>query len=203
LQPDAGDLPQRLKAATRELHARAERSGVMADLLAGTIRREAYVALLVNLRAIYAALEAALDRGPASSALAPLFRHAALEADLRAFHATAQAPVPATLDYVQRLHALRGANAHRLWAHAYVRYLGDLHGGQILSRRVRERFAVADGARFYEFGDEARVRALRGDLRSQLATLGLAAAQADEVVAEAVWAFEAHCRIFEQIQATN
>ena len=110
--------------------------------------------------------------------------------------------MPATIDYVQRLRALHGASAHRRWAHVYVRCLGDLHGGQVLARLVREHFGLdgADGTRFYDFGDDDRVHGLRDDLRTKLAALPLDAVQADEVVAEAVWAFEAHCRIFEQIR---
>lgn len=199
MEPQGNGLPQRLKAATRTLHARAERSGVMADLLSRTIEREAYVALLANLRAIYDAMESA----PGGLLLpSPLARSAALEADLRAFGGPAPAVVPATRDYVQRLRALHGAHSHRLWAHVYVRCLGDLHGGQILGRLVREHFALdgADGTRFYDFGDDDRVRELRDALRTQLASLALDAVLADEVVAEAVWAFEAHCRIFEQIR---
>lgn len=197
-------LPQRLKAATRELHARAERSGVMAELLAGTVSRGAYIALLANLQALYGALETAFGHATGERPnLAALSRSAALAADLHRFGASAPAPAPATLDYAARLHALRDAGAHRLWAHAYVRYLGDLHGGQILSRMVRQRFAPVDATRFYDFGDDAQVRLLREGLRTQLAALRLDAAQTGEVVAEAVWAFEAHCRIFEQIQARN
>jgi heme oxygenase (biliverdin-producing, ferredoxin) len=204
LEPQAGDLPQRLKAATRALHARAERSGVMAELLAGTVGRDAYVALLVNLRAIYAALEPVIDAPPTDPLLfASLARRAALDADLRAFGPTTSALVPATRGYVDRLQALRVAGTHRVWAHVYVRYLGDLHGGQILSQRVRNRFAVADGTRFYDFGDDDRVRMLRDALRRRLAALELDAMQADDVLAEAIWAFEAHCRIFEQIPATT
>jgi heme oxygenase len=195
-------LPQRLKAATRTLHARAERSGVMADLLSRRIGREAYVALLANLQAIYDAMESAPGGLPMAAALA---RSAALAADLRAFGGPAPAVVPATRDYVQRLRSLQGANAHRRWAHVYVRCLGDLHGGQVLGRLVREHFALqgSDGTGFYDFGDDGRVRVLRDALRERLASLPLDAAQADEVVAEAVWAFEAHCRIFEQIAAAR
>lgn len=202
----ASGLPQRLKTATQDLHRRAERSGAMAALLAGTLERAAYIALLANLRAIYAALERVLDDLPGN---APMFeslaRRAALDADLRAFGASpeAQAPAPATLDYVARLDALRGPRSHLLWAHVYVRYLGDLHGGQILGPRVRKLYRVAEGTRFYDFGDDDRVRRLRSDLRTHLAQLQLDATQADQVVAEATWAFEAHCRIFEQLSATT
>jgi heme oxygenase len=197
----AGDLPGRLKAATRDWHARAERSGVMSDLLAGAVSHEAYVALLANLLCIYRALETSLDRQVRPAMPAALPRVAALEADLHALGGALQVSLaPATLDYVQRLQELQDDAAHRLWAHVYVRYLGDLHGGQILKRRVLDRFGAAHAVRFYDFGDDSQVRTLRTFVRSRLASLPLSVKQANEVVAEAVWAFEAHCHIFEQVQ---
>jgi heme oxygenase len=207
----ATPLTMRLRAHTRALHQRAERSGVMADLLAHRIGRDAYVALLLNLRSLYVAIESALDRECAlltrlGASLPRLARADALDADLQAFSAAADsapaARAHATAEYVARVDALRAGHAHRLLAHAYVRYLGDLHGGQILSRLVRNHFQLAAGAgtRFYDFGDDARVSALRQLLRSQLDAACLDALQADDVVEEAVWAFEAHCRLFEQLQ---
>ena len=195
----------RLKFATRDLHARAEHSGVMAELLKGRIGRQAYVALLANLHAIYAALEPMLGPLGSADAFGSLARTAALESDLRAFDAEPVTRLqPATLDYVERLRGLGTATrGHRLWAHVYVRYLGDLHGGQILHRLVRERFASIGGTRFYDFGGDAEVGRLRHWLRGRLASTGLDDRQGDDVVAEAVWAFEAHCRLFEQIQASQ
>ncbi len=202
-EQQTGALLQRLKADTRALHARAERAGVMAALLSGKVTRHQYVALLANLQAIYGALEASLEAQGTLTAMPALARSAALAADLRGFEAAPQTMVPATLEYVERLRAQSSADPHRLWAHVYVRYLGDLHGGQILSRLVQKHFADVDGTSFYDFGDDANVHALRTDLRTQLAALSLGVVQADDVVAEAVWAFEAHCQIFEQIQATR
>ncbi len=195
-------LPDRLKLATRELHARAERSGIMADMLARTISRDAYVALLANLHAIYAALEGALDNAARPMRFASLARTAALAGDLQALGGGSIVDLaPATRDYVERLRSLHGPQAHRLWAHVYVRYLGDLHGGQMMSRVVRDVVAPVAATRFYEFGSADEVRALRASLRHDLASLALGAARIDEVVAEAVWAFEAHCALFEQLRA--
>ncbi len=204
MDADASVLPQRLKAATHEWHARAERSGVMAQLLGGTISRDAYVGLLANLQALYAALETGLQNHAPEPLLSRLARSAALQADLTAFGATVAPALPltpSTLAYVARLQSLGSAQAHRLWAHVYVRYLGDLHGGQILSRIVQERFALRGSTHFYEFGDAQAVQALRTALRQRLCNLGLDSGQANETVAEAVWAFEAHCKMFEQLQA--
>jgi heme oxygenase (biliverdin-producing, ferredoxin) len=205
LETPCSGLPQRLKAATRELHSRAERSGVMAQLLAGTVSRPAYVALLANLQAIYAALETALQtpRLPQAENTTPLFqslaRSTVLAADLRAFGGPAPALVPATLAYVARLQSCGQAGAHRLWAHVYVRYLGDLHGGQVLSRLVQGHFGVPHSTHFYDFGDAAQVQQLRETLRGQLGSLPLSEQQRDDTVAEAVWAFVAHCELFDQL----
>ena len=200
-------LAERLKASTRELHACAERSGVMGALLGRGVGRAEYLALLVNLRALYAALEAALAHWPPpamSPMLGALRRLPAIDDDLQHL---ATPPLPplemATHAYVQRLERIDGASAHRLVAHAYVRYLGDLHGGQMLGARVRQWLGLqpGDGTRFYAFGDEAQVRQLRDDFRRALALQVLTPSESDEVVAEAVWAFEAHCRMFEQIES--
>jgi heme oxygenase (biliverdin-producing, ferredoxin) len=209
---DPPALPQRLKTATRTWHARAERSGVMGALLQRRLGRPAYVALLRNLQAIYEALEGALERlQPSLAALggglpAALRRGPALAADVHCLAAAAVGapPVPAASEYARRLEALNADDAHLLLAHAYVRYLGDLHGGQVLRPLVRGLFGLAsdadDGIRFYDFGDDATVAALRAEVRHRLGAARLNTAQADAVVAEAVWAFEAHCRLFEQLQ---
>jgi heme oxygenase len=204
-------LPDRLKSRTIELHRRAERSGVMGELLAGRARPAGYAALLSSLLVLYEALERALDgHGEAlrrlGAALPVPSRVRALRDDLdclaRAGWPARAAPAAATVAYVRRLSAIDAAGAHRLIAHAYVRTLGDLHGGQILMRLVREAFASlesGEGTRFYEFGDAERLQALREEFRSRLAAIRLPTALADEVVAEACWRFEQHGTMFEQI----
>ncbi len=198
-------LARRLKAETRELHVQAERSGVMADLLAGRITRSAYTALLVNLHALYQSLEAALDRHAGDEPLRSLWqpalrREAALRGDLESFSAAPASEPSTAAEYLQRL---ASAAPHRLVAHAYVRYLGDLHGGQMLRALVQQRFGLtgAAGTAFYDFGSDDAVLTLRRQLREALSALSLSDAQADEVVAEARWAFAAHCRLFEAIAA--
>ena len=62
-------LSHRLRAETKEAHTTAERSGLMRDLLRGTIALPAYVLLLQNLAALYEAMEAELHRNAAHPAL--------------------------------------------------------------------------------------------------------------------------------------
>lgn len=203
-------LPLRLREATQALHTATERSGAMAELLAGRLSRPRYLLMLRNLHALYAALEAALGRCAADSRLAAVdhpaqHRAGALAADLDALHgpgwATALAVVAPMAAYVQRLQVLADGGSPALVAHVYTRCLGDLHGGQILGRRVAQMLQLqgAAGTAFYRFGDDAEVLALRQRLRAALAALPLTAAEAQAVVDEACWSFRQHQAVFEAL----
>lgn len=62
---------------------------------------------------------------------------------------------PVLAVYLDRLRGLSASqdSAPRLLAHAYVRYLGDLSGGQIIGARLRKAYGLdgLDGRRFYYF----------------------------------------------------
>ena len=203
-------LAQRLKTDTRALHTAAERGRFMGALLRGQMQRPTYLALLHNLHAIYAALEPTLSRHAAHPVLAPvfapaLFRTTALEHDLHALGAAdaerATALQPATLAYLARLHEIDTAEPELLLAHAYVRYLGDLSGGQML-RRIVAQSASFDGrgaVAFYEFGDAAETSALTQAFRAGLGSISVDEAREDALVDEARSAFELHRRLFDEL----
>lgn len=204
----ADALPMRLRSATRGLHTAAERSPLMATLVAGRVTRQRYVALLASLHAIYAALERALAAradDPVVAALdaAPLARRPALERDLAALRAGPVEPAPAAQTYAARIGALAAHGSPALAAHAYVRYLGDLHGGQVLARQVSRALGLADGegTAFYDFGPPERVAALRRQLREALGRLPVDRQGADAIVAEACWGFEQHRVLFDEVAA--
>lgn len=182
----------------------------MAALLHGRLDRAGYVALLANLQAIYIALESGLARHRclAEPLLAPLRRAEALALDLQALSAHGPLPAlaPATERYVRHLHELAGTaagGAPPLLAHAYVRYLGDLHGGQLLGKRVALTLELdgCHGTRFYDFGPTEAVGRLIQELRSALDAAARDAAQGEALVAEARLAFGLHIDLFEQLSS--
>jgi heme oxygenase len=209
----AARLSARLRAATRTMHARAERAGAMALLLRGALDGARYARLVRALHALYGTLEGALERHAAHPAIAPLdaaplHRADALAHDLAALReaglADARATLPpAALAYVARLAELDAREPVRLVAHAYVRYLGDLAGGQALAPIVERAFGLAHGAatRFYAFGTREAVAARTASLRAALDALPLSPAEADAVVDEALDAFARHVALFEEIAA--
>jgi len=200
-----------LKAATATLHRRVERGAFMSRLLRGQLDRAAYVALLHNLHALYAALEDALAAHAATPSVGPvvmpvLFRRQALAADLQALGGTA-APPPlarATQQYVQHLGEISTRQPGLLVAHAYVRYLGDLNGGQALRRVVTRNLGLADdaGTRFYDFGDSATRAQLEHDFRAGLERAALHQPQLQALADEALAAFERHEQLFEELAAS-
>lgn len=188
-------LSQQLRAGTQALHTQAERAGLMPSLLRGELPRERYVLLLQQLLAVYDALETAL-RQPGAPLFDPvLARAAALQADI-AFLAPGAVAAPLTqpaLDYVARLRTLPPLH---LAAHAYVRYLGDLAGGQVLARIVGRAYGLQrEGLAFYRFDGDAP--GLVHGLREVLDTLP----EADQpaIVAEAQSAFRRHVALFEAL----
>lgn len=187
----AGDPLAAMRAATRALHARAERAGFVRELLAGRATLAAYALWLRNLWPAYAALERALAAAPHDSPLAALadprvMRAPALESDLVALagaHWRRTLPeLPAGAAYAHRVEAAARAGAARLAAHAYVRYLGDLNGGSVLRRLVSRTLGLENEAlRFYAF--DADPAALEASYRTALrdaAASGEPGAAADE-----------------------
>jgi heme oxygenase (biliverdin-producing, ferredoxin) len=202
-------LADELRVQTRQLHHEAERAGVMRALLRGEIDRATYCALLRNLYPIYAALEDGLARHEAHPALsqvrlAGLERGPFLAADLVALHGIGWRDLvvlPAAQQYATHLRELDRTEPLHLAAHAYVRYLGDLSGGQILRRLVVEGLGVdpVSGTRFYDFGSPDAVKSLAQRFRAGLDRMGFDRDGAAPIVAEAQLGFALHARLFEQL----
>lgn len=69
---------------------------------------------------------------------------------------------PETTEYVKRVNQVSEEKPELLLSHSYVRYLGDVNGGQILAKMLEAAFSISDGKglAFYAFPNVANVRAL-------------------------------------------
>lgn len=206
-------LPDLLRDATWPLHREVERSALMRRILSGRFERALYLSLLRNLEAIYATMEPLLLRHARHPWLAAihdpaLFRTAALRDDLQVLAAglpvtDAVAPVlPATRDYMARLQSLDRDAPQLLAAHAYVRYLGDLSGGQTLARVVTRALELTPpaGVRFYAFGTATEAASRAAAFRRGLAAMPVDEAGAAQLAAEAQKAFALHAALFSALE---
>jgi heme oxygenase (biliverdin-producing, ferredoxin) len=206
-----GELSLRLRAETHTLHRQVECSAFVTTLLSGRMPKAVYNLLLRNLEPIYFELEAGMVLHSTHPGIRPvfhptLFRVQALRRDLDLLHGESwrdDLPVSnACAVYVARLRYLQKFEPELLAAHAYVRYLGDLSGGQRLGAIVARSFCLPineggnRGVDFYNFGELEEVLSLSKAFRAGIDTL-----KSDGILVEAMLAFEIHGQLFEELAA--
>ncbi len=157
----APGLVSAFRSGTRELHAAAEQSGILSDLLRGRGTVAGYALLLRNLLPAYVAMESILYSRMHTSQYeilsAPgIFRQSAIESDLTAIIGpgwrSAVPLLPVAGRYAERIRRVGGEDDLRWLGHVYTRYLGDLSGGRILKRVLSRSLPLPDDALcFYEF----------------------------------------------------
>ncbi len=178
LLPDPGFAVQ-LRSGTGALHARAERSGFVADMLHGRAGRAGYALLLRNLLPVYRAIEDGLEKPRVSRLLRPfarseLYRAARIEADLAALcgpnlPGDLPALLPAGARYAARAARAAEGDGSLLIAHAYVRTLGDLSGGRMLGKLLKRTLALPNEAlNFYDFPGVANIESAKTAWRTAL-----------------------------------
>lgn len=212
IAPEVSDvrLSEMLRKGTHALHVQAERSGIINDILRGRASRHGYTLLLRNLLPPYEAMETALElhkQSPGACAFArpELFRSHALRHDLDQLCGVnwrETLPVlPAARSYAARILDANEGNGIRLLGHAYARYLGDLSGGQILSRLLAKTFAMDSSAlSFYAFPGINDISRFKDQCRDTLDREIVAADAKAAVVQEAKAAFSCNIALSEAVQ---
>ncbi len=201
LEYEGKPLTDQLKAATRHIHLEAEQSGVIASLLSGSIDRASYVRYLRNLAEVYRALEQPASVVSLGSAL---HRYPSIARDLTALvgsHWKTTLPVlPAAGQYCDRIISLVQNNSKPLLAHYYVRYLGDLYGGQIIRRRLQNNLGLdVCQLTWLEFDQALSLQQHRQALREVMNGCELSSLQTREVVEEALVAFRYNIELSKEV----
>lgn len=193
-------LADRFKSRTRDLHVLAERSGVTAQILRGKATLAGYALLLASLAPVYLEMERQMARRADEPGLRRLIdpailRHDALTHDLTqlvgADWRDRLAPLNEVERYVAAIRAAGDGDGARLIAHAYVRYLGDLNGGQALAKLLHRSLGLPSSSlTFYDFPLVEDLGGLRASYRAAIDQAGREIADPDAVVEEAALAFQ-------------
>lgn len=204
---DRQSLAARLREDTRDAHGIVESTPFVRQLFSGRATPALYRRYLRQLHAVYTALE---ETGPRSAPVAHLFDPALSRADALAqdldwwFESANWQDEPiadATSTYVDRIGTVANREPVRLIAHHYVRYLGDLSGGQAIKRVVCRVYGLTGevGSAFYAFPHIPDPETYKALYRSRLDGFPLDAASIDAVVDEAQQAFDLNKQLFEAL----
>ena len=204
-------LAEALKQRTARLHVEAERTGIVRHILRGQASLPAYTLFLRNLLPAYEQLEAGLERHSTAPGVRLIarpahYRAAALRADLEQLSGAAWrqsvALLPAGRAYGEHVAALAAGDGAGLIAHAYVRYLGDLSGGQIMRRLIERSLALGpDATAFYDFPDIPDLKAYKAAFRAALDDAAHEIAERGPVVEEAATAFRLNIAVSLAVEA--
>jgi len=207
-------LSSLLKSGTATSHQEAEKTRFIHEFVKGNVSLETYKKLLVSLYHVYNVMEELWDEHWQHPLLEPLYfpdelrRTAALLSDCLYFGIDpASEPVSkATLAYVTELRQQAKTSPELLLPHAYVRYLGDLSGGQVLKKAAIRGLSLpgdGKGTQFYEFPRVPDLKKFKRMYRARMDNLSLNEDKAAALVEAADAAFKLNIQIFVELEVQD
>lgn len=208
------DLAQRLREGSQTSHTLSENTAFMKCFLKGVVELEPFKKLTADLYFLYGALEEEMARHADHPVVGPMvfsevLRTAKLEEDLAYYYGDnwreQVQPTPAGAHYVSRIREVSRSNPALLVAHAYVRYMGDLSGGQGLRHIVRSALNLPPdkGTGLHEFDALPTVEAKRDfkiRYRETLNALPVDEALTQSLIHEANLAFALNRDVFHELE---
>lgn len=174
-----------LKELTYEQHRKAETRPFVKVLFGGDINPKLYATYLKNQHPMYEILEVCAMPHGLFNGLPEIRRAPAILADYielwGADNPDKPKIVPVVDEYIRYILSIKD-DPKKLMAHIYVRHMGDLSGGQMISKRV------PGSGKYYQFGDEPEK--IKEAIRAKLD---------DSLADEAKVCFEFATKFFEQM----
>jgi len=140
-----------LKELTWEFHKNAERQDFARKLLKGELTEEQYAEYLFNQHHIYNELETWARKANLLKGIEDICRTEAIIKDRTQLMYGGFKLTRTATKYGHWVHHLYTYKPELLMAHIYVRHFGDLHGGQMIARRV------PGNGEYYKFKDGERL----------------------------------------------
>ncbi|MBW0435350.1 biliverdin-producing heme oxygenase [Leptospira yasudae] len=205
------NLATLLREGTSEEHKAAESSAFIRCFMKGVLEKGTYARHLEAFYFVYEAMEEELERHTDNPVLKSirypeLYRKNALLEDLQFFYGSWKAadhkPTAATQTYVDKIRKISVTQPELLAAHSYVRYLGDLSGGQILKKVAARALALPEGKgiSFYEFPAITDMNAFKGNYRTALDSLPVSDDVKGQILTESKQVFLLNQGIFSELE---
>lgn len=208
------ELATYLREGTKNAHSLAESTVFMRCFLKSYVEQQTFEKLLANLYLIYQELEQQLNHYRTHPIIGLIYfpvllRTSSLEEDLVYYYGSNWqekiVPSPAVNHYLSRIKEVAKTNPTLLVAHAYVRYMGDLSGGQGLKHIARKAYKLPDnrGTQFYEFSGlptPEDKRNFKFKYRDILNVLPVQSNIIPAIVEEANLAFSLNCELLQELE---
>lgn len=210
----SSNLANQLREGTKHSHTLAENTAFMKCFIKGIVEKEPLRKLLANFYFLYSALEDELQRYPDHSVVSLIYfpelnRKEKLEQDLAFYYGEnwrdCISPSEEGKKYVDRIREVAATQPELLIAHAYVRYMGDLSGGQALKNIIRSALNLPpdQGTGLHEFDAIPTVEAKREfkvKYRDTLNSLPINDTLVQKIVDEANYAFELNRDVVHELE---
>ncbi|NET60332.1 MAG: heme oxygenase (biliverdin-producing) [Symploca sp. SIO2E6] len=210
----SNDLASKLREGTMHSHTAAENTAFTKCFLKGVVKKEFFRKLMANYYFVYSALEEEIQRHHDHPVVSLIYfpeldRKAKLAEDLAFYYGENWqeeiVPSQESQVYLDRIQEIANTEAALLVAHAYVRYMGDLSGGQSLKNIARSAMNLPpdQGTGLHEFDQistaEAR-REFKGKYRDALNSLPVDDNLAQQIVEEANRAFTLNRNLTDELE---
>jgi len=172
-----------LRDLTKEAHTNAERQEFVKILFSGTIDPKLYATFLKNQHPCYELLEVFAMVHGLLNGLPDIRRAPAILSDFQELWSDDDGDaqmLPVVKQYLDHIMSIKD-DPKKLMAHIYVRHMGDLAGGQMISKKV------PGSGRMYQFKDP---EALKAAIRERIS---------DDMADEAKICFEFATQLFKEM----
>lgn len=203
-------LTDLMREKVNDIHRKVEMREFMVSLLRGTTTKETYFRYLLDLKFVFETLEYEIGKrrqySYTSSSpdieklwIPEIFRRRALIEDLKNLNCTLglslKEPSQAAAGYCLHLREIAARSPHLLIAHIYTQYLAILFGGQMMRKKVEDKWG-SNAVAFYQF--ETALSRFRVSNTQELAlkikeiinTIRFSDSERKEIIDEAMVAFQ-------------
>ena len=182
-----------IKELTMEQHKNAERQEFVKILMSGDIDEQLYATYLYNQLQCYSVLEKYGLHNSLFKDTPNLLRAEHIHYDYKSLWKDIDNPptiTQSTKDYVEHIEKIQD-EAMKLYAHVYVRHMGDLSGGQMIRKKT-------PGPNRYYIFKHNEVRDYRQTVKETINTY--LNVYEHSVVPEAIYCFESATKLFKEMK---